>query len=397
MSPTVALLRPIKRSSAPEEHIMGDRLAVREEIKISVLKTMLDWLHMRPFDPTEGIGYAEYVVFLADEISAIEIGQSTRNSKAIALLPHNSTRGGTEDWLARNFTNFETITAPFGPRKLTRTVATCGNNPSSQSRSPRKKVEAFLLDHAESDNVETPPAAVRAQNALSRKTQDGDPIIPNFHSTQVARGLTEITNDAHIEHEKAEALDMGTTSDQFSPVTQTDGVENVLLPSKQEDISEPKAVTRKHSARLLLVDDNKINLSLLETFVKRHKRKPLYDCAENGLLAVNAARQNQSGYDLIFMDVSMPVMEGLEATREIRKLERERVARLGEAAAPPPALIVALTGLADGRNQENAFASGVDLFMTKPTKFKEIGSLIEEWYSKRAQDAGVRSSNPPKG
>ena len=76
----------------------------------------------------------------------------------------------------------------------------------------------------------------------------------------------------------------------------------------------------------------------------------------------------------------MPGMDGLEATREIRKLEKERVVTMGEAAAPPPALIVALTGLANCRDKNDAFASGVDLFMTKPTKFKDIGRLIEDWY-----------------
>lgn len=360
-----------------------------------MLKTMLNWLQMRPFDPIEETGHAEYVIFLADEISAIEIDQSMKNSKAVALLPHHLTKGGTEALLARNFASFETITAPFGPRKLARTVATCANNTPSQSESPRKKLGASVLNHAESDDAETSSTVDWGQKTLFGKTQDVDAINPSPHSIQAVRGLTEITNCAHTEYENVEASDMDTKGDQSSSVTQTDGVENLLPQTRQEDISDHKAVARKECARLLLVDDNKINLNLLQTFVKRHKRKPAYDSAENGLLAVNAARQNHSGYDLIFMDVSMPVMDGLEATREIRKLERERVAEMGEAAAPPPALIVALTGLADGRNQEDAFASGVDLFMTKPTKFKEIGSLIEEWYRKAAQTTGVRSSDSP--
>ena len=395
MSPTVALLRPIERGSAPEDHVVGNGLAVREEIRTSVLKTMLNWLQMRSFDPTEETGHADYVIFLADEISAIEIDQSMKNSKAVALLPHNLTKSGAEDWLARNFASLETITAPFGPRKLARTVAMCANNTASQSKSPRKEIGASVLNHAKSDDAETPSAAGRGQKTLFGKTQNVDAINPNPHSIQAVHGLTEITNSTHTEYEEVEASDMGTTSDQSRSVTQTVGVENLLPQTKQEDISDPTAVTRKDSARLLLVDDNRINLSLLQTFVKRHKRKPVYDSAENGLLAVNAARQNHLGYDLIFMDVSMPVMDGLEATREIRKLERERVVEMGEAAAPPPALIVALTGLADGRNQEDAFASGVDLFMTKPTKFKEIGSLIEELYRKAAQNTGVRSSESP--
>jgi CheY-like chemotaxis protein len=129
--------------------------------------------------------------------------------------------------------------------------------------------------------------------------------------------------------------------------------------------------------RLLLVDDNHINLRFLETFVKKRRPTYEYDCAEDGLQAVEAVERHEAGYSLVFMDLSMPVMGGLEATRKIRALEKERKNRLGKA-APDPALIVALTGLASSRDQANAFASGVNIFLTKPVKFKEIGKLLDD-------------------
>jgi CheY-like chemotaxis protein len=85
--------------------------------------------------------------------------------------------------------------------------------------------------------------------------------------------------------------------------------------------------------------------------------------------------------DIIFMDITMPVLNGFEATREIRSLEAARTLELGSArtTAAAPCLIIALTGLASGRDQAEAFTSGIDLYMTKPVSFKEVGRLLDNW------------------
>jgi len=75
----------------------------------------------------------------------------------------------------------------------------------------------------------------------------------------------------------------------------------------------------------------------------------------------------------------MPVMNGFEATRAIRLIEKSR--RTDGPNDNPPALIIALTGLASARDQSDAFTSGVDLFMTKPVSFKEVGRLLDNWES----------------
>lgn len=74
----------------------------------------------------------------------------------------------------------------------------------------------------------------------------------------------------------------------------------------------------------------------------------------------------------------MPIMNGFESTRAIREFEQTR--DHSKYARPPKvALIIALTGLASGRDQGEAFACGVDLYMTKPVSFKEVGRLLDNW------------------
>jgi CheY-like chemotaxis protein len=67
----------------------------------------------------------------------------------------------------------------------------------------------------------------------------------------------------------------------------------------------------------------------------------------------------------------MPVMNGFEATRAIREFETEHNHK--------PAMVIALTGLANSRDQAEGFASGCDIYMTKPVSFKELAKLLTNW------------------
>jgi len=138
------------------------------------------------------------------------------------------------------------------------------------------------------------------------------------------------------------------------------------------------------SPRMLLVDDNSVNLRLLQTFMKKREYTDIFSAAD-GQQAVSVYRnlltaQPPRPPDIIFMDISMPVMNGFEATRRIRDIEAEFRSQFPTPMqTPPSALIIALTGLASGRDQSEAFTSGFDLYLVKPISFREVGRLLDNW------------------
>jgi len=130
-----------------------------------------------------------------------------------------------------------------------------------------------------------------------------------------------------------------------------------------------------------------LNLRLLEVFAK--KAGHAYRTAQNGQEAVESyeSSTNQQAAtdssdpdpdfklsaakpDVVLMDINMPVLDGFGAARAIRRFENS--------SGCPRATIVAVTGLGDVSAQEEAFASGMDLFLTKPVKLKEVTAILSE-------------------
>lgn len=120
--------------------------------------------------------------------------------------------------------------------------------------------------------------------------------------------------------------------------------------------------------KILLVDDNHINLKILSAHMG--KLGCMYESVVNGKQAVDAYARNPTEWAGILMDISMPVMDGLEATRRIRALEHRNQLR----AVP----ILALTGLASDSAHREALESGVDVFLTKPVRLKMLSENMEK-------------------
>ncbi len=121
-------------------------------------------------------------------------------------------------------------------------------------------------------------------------------------------------------------------------------------------------------AEFLLVDDNQINLMILTSYIRKIGRP--FSTAATGLDAVRTFCESPGRYKCVLMDISMPVMDGFEATRRIRAYEREQ--------GLPPAAVFALSGLATASAQQEAFECGIDLFLAKPVRLKELDTILED-------------------
>jgi len=136
------------------------------------------------------------------------------------------------------------------------------------------------------------------------------------------------------------------------------------------DKKEEKIVTQ-HSAKedvlrnsyILLVEDNLINQKLI--FKMLNKMGCKIDVANDGLIAVKKLRE-KNAYNIVFMDVQMPNMGGLEATKEIRKLGKK---------IP----IIAMTANAMTGDRDECIKAGMNDYISKPINKGEVVAKIEEW------------------
>ncbi|KAN0071695.1 hypothetical protein V8E54_010291 [Elaphomyces granulatus] len=165
---------------------------------------------------------------------------------------------------------------------------------------------------------------------------------------------------------------------------------------------------------VLIVEDNVINQKLLEAFMRRLSVR--WQCAPNGEVAVRKWRQG--GFHLVLMDIQLPVMNGLEAAKEIRRLERlngvgvfsRTASGRSSAASTPvgsvagsrddddvgmplkeedvlenislfksPVIIVALTASSLQSDRHEALAAGCNDFLTKPVGFPWLEQKVTEW------------------
>jgi len=133
-----------------------------------------------------------------------------------------------------------------------------------------------------------------------------------------------------------------------------------------------KAGRGSSALRILLVEDSRDNQLLVQTYLKQTPHR--IDLAENGKVAVE---KFQSGhYDVVLMDIQMPVMDGLAATRSIREWERQE----GVSRTP----IIALTALALKEEAMRIFEAGCNAHMTKPIKKSTLLDILSAYEGRLA-------------
>jgi CheY-like chemotaxis protein len=142
---------------------------------------------------------------------------------------------------------------------------------------------------------------------------------------------------------------------------------------RQEPTSKPgQPLTERLPLSILLCDDNAINQKVASRILQSIGYQP--DLAGNGREALDAL--DKKPYDLIFMDVMMPEMDGLEATCAIRERQKDGVAHPNYQSR---IIIVAMTAQAMQGDREKCLAAGMDDYLSKPVLPKDVRAIVERW------------------
>ncbi len=139
----------------------------------------------------------------------------------------------------------------------------------------------------------------------------------------------------------------------------------VVNATHAKHVESAKPVSASQSRDILVVEDNATNQLVLTKMLERAGHR--FAIAENGAIAVGMIQAQ--AYDLVFMDVSMPVMDGLTATRQIRSLG-------GRYATVP---IIAMTAQSMQGDRERCLASGMNDYLGKPVRRDALLKMLQHW------------------
>jgi two-component system sensor histidine kinase/response regulator len=149
------------------------------------------------------------------------------------------------------------------------------------------------------------------------------------------------------------------------------GAETETEPTRERAVvitQHTLAEEAKHSVRILLAEDNPMNQKLAQFMLTKAGYQ--LEVANNGREVVEKYTAEPERYDLIFMDVHMPEVDGLEATRVLRNR--------GYGEIP----IIAMTADAMKEDREKCLESGMNDYMSKPIKREEVFAMIKKWVLK---------------
>ena len=130
----------------------------------------------------------------------------------------------------------------------------------------------------------------------------------------------------------------------------------------------------KFNYHILLVEDNPANQMFMQVLLK--KFEVTQDIANDGAEAIEKFKISK--YDIIFMDENMPIMNGIEATKKIRQIEKEKGLNR--------TTIIALTANSLEGDKERFIEAGMDLYLAKPLDIKKLIDIFKEfsqWSNKR--------------
>ncbi len=174
--------------------------------------------------------------------------------------------------------------------------------------------------------------------------------------------------DSILKPARAETLAKSIVQSMHAPISLTD---EKAQQARSEVHEQPSAATNTtataHDFRLLVVEDNEINQLVISSMLE--PRGYSVELAANGLLGLQAYKNDRPS--LVLMDVSMPEMNGMDATKEIRRHESDH----GFERCP----IIALTANAMRGDREKCLEAGMDDFMSKPIEMDDLYNTLDKW------------------
>ena len=202
--------------------------------------------------------------------------------------------------------------------------------------------------------------------------------LPDMNGIEVTRQIRSLNDDTPIiiltaydwSDIEVEAKAAGVTAFCSKPMFLSDLRETLMSALGQKLTDAPQELLPEKNAdfkdkHILLVEDNELNREIAQEILREYGFQ--VDTAENGEVAVEKVSTAAPGsYDLVLMDVQMPVMDGYTATRKIRTLDDPARAKLP---------ILAMTANAFDEDRRNALESGMNGFLSKPIV---IGDLVQE-------------------
>lgn len=151
----------------------------------------------------------------------------------------------------------------------------------------------------------------------------------------------------------------------------------ISIPGKENDRDSSELLTihslaenQKHDVSILLVEDNPVNQKMTQLMLSKAGYTVII--AGNGKEAVEVFKNTREGIDLILMDINMPVMDGIEATRQIRSHEMQ-------SAHGTRVPILALTANVFADFKQKCLGAGMDDFLTKPIKRDLVFEALQTW------------------
>ena len=203
--------------------------------------------------------------------------------------------------------------------------------------------------------------------------------LPDMNGIEVTRQIRSLGDDTPIiiltaydwSDIEAEAKAAGVTAFCAKPLFMSDIRETLMTAIGQsqfesEDSILPEAGSDFRGRCILLVEDNELNSEIAVELLNEYGF--LVDTAEKGAEAVEKVKNSKPGnYDLVLMDVQMPIMNGYEATRQIRALDDPALAGI---------TILAMTANAFDEDRKEALECGMDGFLSKPIDIEELISIL---------------------